>query len=182
MTSIIGALPFYFGGILPSYLDALFETVSGFTTTGATVLNNVEAIPYSFNFWRCFTHWIGGMGILVLTLAVSPSVGGSFQVLKAESPGPMSSKKIAPSVVNCSNSLWNLHYITLLEIILLYFGGMSLFDAVIHTFATVGTGGFRLESKYRCICNLYIEIVIAVLWLCLGQTSHYIFIFTTKIV
>ncbi|HHU68838.1 MAG TPA: TrkH family potassium uptake protein [Thermoanaerobacterales bacterium] len=183
LTSIIGALPFYFGGILPSYLDALFETVSGFTTTGATVLNNVEAIPYSFNFWRCFTHWIGGMGILVLTLAVSPSVGGSFQVLKAESPGPMSNKKIAPSVAKTAQILYGTYIIiTLLEIILLYFGGMSLFDAVIHTFATVGTGGFSSKNQSIGAYNsLYIEIVVAVFMVMSGTNfSLYFHLYNKK--
>ncbi len=183
MASIIGALPFYMGGIFPSYLDALFETVSGFTTTGATALNNVEVIPRSFNFWRCFTHWIGGMGILVLTLAVSPSVGGSFQILKAESPGPMTDKKIAPSVTKTAQILYGTYIIiTLLEIILLYFGGMSLFDAVIHTFATVGTGGFSSKNQSIGAYNsLYIEIVVSVFMIMSGTNfSLYFHLYNKK--
>lgn len=104
--SLLGALPFVFTGVFPSFLDAFFETVSGFTTTGATVIQDIEALPYSLLFWRSFTHWLGGMGILVLALAVQPALGvGTFQILKAETPGPISAK-LTPRVSGTAKILY----------------------------------------------------------------------------
>ncbi|HHY13568.1 MAG TPA: TrkH family potassium uptake protein [Thermoanaerobacterales bacterium] len=181
--SLIGALPFYIEGTIPFYLDAFFETISGFTTTGVTVIEDIEIVPNSLIFWRSFTQWIGGMGILVLTLAVIPSIGGSLQVLNAESPGPMSDKKIVPSVSKTAQVLYVIiAIITLLEIILLFFGGMSLFDAVIHSFTTVGTGGFTSRNQSIGSYNsLYIEVVIIIFMIISGTNfTLYFLLFKNK--
>ena len=125
--SVIGALPFIFSGVLSSFADAFFETVSGFSTTGATVIANVEIVPFSLLFWRSFTHWLGGMGILVLALAISPALGvGTFQILKAESPGPISAK-LTPKLSKTAKILYTTYLIiTLIQIFLLKLGGMPL--------------------------------------------------------
>jgi trk system potassium uptake protein TrkH len=124
-------------------VDALFETVSGFTTTGASILTQIEGLPFGVLFWRSFTHWIGGMGILVFTLAILPSMdAGAFRILKAEAPGPIT-EKIAPRTRDTAKIFYYIYIgITVLEIVLLMLGGMSLYDSAIHTFGTVATGGF----------------------------------------
>jgi len=149
--SMIGALPFVFGGVLPSYTNAFFETMSGFTTTGATILGGtatpgIEAIPRAFHFWRSLAHWMGGMGIIVLTLAVLPILGvGGMQLFRAEVPGP-SADKLTPRVRETARRLWLLYVgITALEVVLLL-PAMSFFDAVNHAFATMATGGFSPEG------------------------------------
>ncbi|NLZ38258.1 MAG: TrkH family potassium uptake protein [Firmicutes bacterium] len=168
--SLIGALPFIFSGVLPSFADAFFETVSGFTTTGATVITNVEIVPYSLLFWRSFTHWLGGMGILVLALAISPALGvGTFQILRAESPGPISTK-LTPKLSNTAKILYTTYLIiTLIEIILLNLGGMPLFDSVVNTFGTLGTGGFSIKNaSIGAYNNVYFELVITIFMLLSG--------------
>ena len=142
LASILGALPLYFSGSTPTYVDAFFEIVSGFTTTGATIMTDIESLPKGILFWRSFTHWIGGMGILVFTLALLPALGiGGFQIFKAESPGPIAGK-IAPRLKDTAKILYITYItITLAEVVLLAFGGMSIYEAFLHTFGTVGTGG-----------------------------------------
>jgi trk system potassium uptake protein TrkH len=160
--SILGALPFLFTGAITSFIDAFFETVSGFTTTGATVLEDIEVLPYSLLFWRSFTHWLGGMGILVLALALAPALGGgTFQILKAESPGPISTK-LTPRVNNTAKILYVTYtVITAAEILLLYMGGMPLFDSFIHTFGTLGTSGFSLKNaSIGAYDSVYFDTVI----------------------
>lgn len=160
--SILGALPLYLSKSVPTYIDAFFEIVSGFTTTGATVIANVEVLPLGILFWRSMTHWIGGMGILVFTLALLPALGiGGFQILKAESPGPITSK-MAPKIKDTAKILYITYIsITFLEVILLKFGGMSLFDSFVYTFATVGTGGFATKNASVGAYNsTYITVVI----------------------
>lgn len=160
--SILGALPLYLSNSTPTYIDAFFEIVSGFTTTGATVIGDVESLPLGILFWRSFTHWIGGMGILVFTLALLPALGiGGFQILKAESPGPVTSK-MAPRIKDTAKILYTTYItITILEVILLKLGGMSLFDSFAYTFATVGTGGFATKNASVGWYNsTYIYIVI----------------------
>lgn len=162
VVSILGALPLYLAKATPTYIDAFFEIVSGFTTTGATVINDVEALPLGILFWRSFTHWIGGMGILVFTLALLPALGiGGFQILKAESPGPITSK-IAPRIKDTAKILYITYIIlTLTEVIFLRIGGMSLFDSFTYTFATVGTGGFATKNaSVGWYNNTYITLVI----------------------
>jgi len=168
--SIFGALPFYLSGHIPSYIDSLFETISGFTTTGATIINDIEAFPMGLLFWRSFTHWIGGMGILVVAIAVLPMLGsGGFHIFKAESPGPISDK-IAPRIKSTAKILYTAYIIiSLAEFILLMFGGMSAFEAAVHTFGTLGTGGFSTRNaSIGAFNNSYIFIVISIFMIMSG--------------
>ena len=143
LSSLLGAVPFTLSGAIPSYVDAFFETMSGFTTTGASILTVIEPLPRAILFWRSLTHWLGGMGIIVLTVAILPLLGiGGLQLIRAEAPGPKVDK-LAPKVTETAKILW-LSYIVLsaLETMLLMVGGMNLFDALTHTFGTMATGGF----------------------------------------
>ncbi len=160
--SLLGALPLYISGSTPTYIDAFFEIVSGFTTTGATVIADVEVLPMGIIFWRSFTHWIGGMGILVFTLALLPALGiGGFQIFKAESPGPIAGK-IAPRIKDTAKILYVTYFtITIIQVILLKIGGMSLFESLVYTFGTVGTGGFATKNASIGAYNsTYIHLVI----------------------
>lgn len=145
--SIFGALPFVFSGDIPSYVDALFETISGFTTTGASILNDVEALSHASLMWRSFTHWVGGMGVFVFILSLLPMIGGStMQLMKAESPGP-SVDKFVPKVKDTAKILYSIYIvITAIQIAALLLAGMPLFDTLTLTFGTVGTGGFGIKS------------------------------------
>lgn len=145
--SIFGALPFVFCGDIPSYIDALFETISGFTTTGASILNNVEALSHASLMWRSFTHWVGGMGVFVFILSLLPMIGGStMQLMKAESPGP-SVDKFVPKVKDTAKILYSIYIvITAIQIAALLLAGMPLFDTLTLTFGTVGTGGFGIKN------------------------------------
>lgn len=168
--SAFGALPFYLSGAIPSYVDAFFETVSGLTTTGATILVEIETLDRGILFWRSFTHWLGGMGILVLTLAVLPALGvGGFQIFKAETPGPVADK-LAPKMKNTAAILYTAYLgITILETVLLMFGGLSLYDALVHTFGTVGTGGFStLNASIGGFSSAYVQWVIAIFMVASG--------------
>lgn len=168
--SILGALPFLFTGVFSSFIDAFFESVSGFTTTGATVIQDIEVLPYSLLFWRSFTHWLGGMGILVLALAVQPALGiGTFQILKAETPGPISAK-LTPRVGGTAKILYKTYLIiTAAEIFFLLLGGMPLYDSLVHTFGTLGTGGFSIKNaSVGAYNNVYYEIVITVFMILAG--------------
>ena len=144
--SAFGAVPFVLTGEIPRFIDAMFETVSGFTTTGSSILTDVEAMCHCSLFWRSFTHWIGGMGVLVFLLAVVPLSGGShFNLMRAESPGP-SVGKLVPKVKATARLLYLIYMaMTILQIILLAFD-MPLFDAIVHSFGTAGTGGFGIKG------------------------------------
>ena len=146
--SLIGALPFYLSGVTTTYVDAFFETVSGLTTTGASILVSVDGMYRSVQFWRCFTHWIGGMGVLVFMLAILPlSEGYTMHLMRAESPGP-SVGKFVPRVKNTSRLLYLIYLaFTVAEALLLRITGMPLFDAITLTFSTVGTGGFSVTDQ-----------------------------------
>ena len=146
--SLVGALPFYLSGTIPRYIDAFFETVSGFTTTGATLLTDVEVLSHSMHFWRCFTHWIGGMGILVFVTVVSAKAPDrTMHILRAEMPGP-TMDKIVPRVRDGVKILYLIYTVlTLLEFIALLLAGMSLYDAIVHAMSTAGTGGFGLLNN-----------------------------------
>jgi trk system potassium uptake protein TrkH len=146
--SLYGALPFVLTGDVPSYVDALFETISGFTTTGASILSDVEALSYTNLFWRSFTHWIGGMGVFVFILAILPMIDGStMYLMKAESPGP-SVDKFVPKVKDTAKILYSLYIgITVIQIICLLLAGMPVFDTLTLTFGTVGTGGFGVKNS-----------------------------------
>jgi trk system potassium uptake protein TrkH len=146
--SLIGALPFTLSGDIPNYLDAVFETVSGFTTTGASILPEIESLNHCSLFWRSFTHWVGGMGIFVFMLAVVPLLGGStFNLMKAESPGPVVGKFV-PKIRETAAILYTIYLaITIVECLLLTICGMPFFEAICHTFGTVGTGGFGVKNS-----------------------------------
>ncbi|KPU45724.1 Trk system potassium uptake protein TrkG [Oxobacter pfennigii] len=170
LISFFGSLPFIFSGVIPSFVDAFFETSSGFTTTGASILTSVEGLPEGIMFWRSFTHWVGGMGVLVLTLAILPLVGANtVQIMKAESPGP-NPGKLVPKVRQTAKILYIIYFVvTIVEIILLLFGGMSFLDACIHAFGTVGTGGFSNKNlSVGAYNSVYIEVVISVFMIICG--------------
>lgn len=170
LVSLFGALPFLLSGSIPSIVDAFFEMVSGFTTTGATIINDVEALPKGILFWRSFSHWIGGMGILVFTVSILPALGvGSFQIFKAESPGP-TPDKIVPRIKDTAKILYFTYMaITLVEILLLKLGGLSLYESIVHTFGTVGTGGFSTNNaSVGAFNSSYINIVISIFMLLSG--------------
>ena len=146
LISLLGAIPFCLTGEIPSYVDAVFETVSGFTTTGSSILSNVEALSHTSLFWRSFTHWVGGMGILVFVIAFIPIASGrSLHILRAEVPGPVVGKLVS-KVRLTARILYVIYAImTVIEIILLLFGGMPLFDCILNAFGTAGTGGFGIN-------------------------------------
>ena len=141
--ALFGALPFVIHGMIPNYIDAVFETISGFTTTGATILTNFDGLPRGLMFWRAFTHWIGGMGVLVLTMALLPKLTArTSHLMRAESPGPTMSK-VLPKMADTAKALYSIYIIlTLAEFFMLWMAGMSPYDAAIHTLSTAGTGGF----------------------------------------
>ena len=162
--SAYGALPFIFAGVIPSFVDALFETVSGFTTTGASILSQVEGMPMGILFWRSFTHWIGGMGILVFVLAVLPAVEErSIHIMRAEVPGPQVSK-LVPRTRNTAAILYCIYLaMTVLLILLLVLGDMPLFDAAVHAFGAAGTGGFSIKNTSIGWYNsAYVDVVIGI--------------------
>ena len=172
--SLAGALPFVFSSAIPSYTDAFFETMSGFTTTGASILTDIEGLSHGMLFWRSLTHWLGGMGIVVLTVALLPLLGiGGIQLLRAEAPGP-SVDKITPKITQTAKILWLIYVgFTVIEIILLMLGGMSLFDASTHTFGTMATGGFSTKaSSVGAFNSAYIHIVITVFMILAGMNFN----------
>lgn len=167
--SLFGALPFVISGAIPSYIDAFFETVSGFTTTGASILSDVEALPKCLLFWRSFTHWIGGMGVLVFLVAILPLSGGSnMYLMKAESPGP-SVSKLVPRVRSTAKILYGIYaFLTVLQLIFLLAGKMPLFDAITTTFGTAGTGGFGIKNNSIAGYSPYLQMVITVFMIIFG--------------
>jgi len=170
LLSIFGALPFVFSGMIPNFVDALFEAVSGFTTTGATVVTNFENRPHGIMFWRAFTHWIGGMGVLVLTLALLPQMTGrTSHLVRAESPGP-SMSKIVPKMGDSAKILYLIYgALTVIEFIALMIAGMDVYDAAIHAISTAGTGGFSTYGDSIGAFNSpAIEIIIMVFMVLYG--------------
>ena len=147
MVGLYGALPFYFSGMFPHFVDAFFESVSGFTTTGSSVLIDIEAVPRGLLFWRSLIQWLGGMGIIVLSLAILPFLGvGGMQLYKAEVPSPVPDK-LKPRLSETASLLWQVYVlISLVEVVLLLVGGMGLFDSLCHTFTTMPTGGFSTKN------------------------------------
>ncbi|WP_417610263.1 TrkH family potassium uptake protein [Owenweeksia hongkongensis] len=147
LMSLFGSLPFVIGGAIPDFVDAFFETVSGFTTTGATILTDIEAMPKALLFWRSMTHWLGGMGIIVLTIAILPLLGvGGMQLFVAESPG-VTPDKMHPRITETAKRLWIIYFaLTAIEAVMLWIAGMGLFDAVNHAMATMATGGFSTKN------------------------------------
>ncbi|MBQ7386240.1 MAG: TrkH family potassium uptake protein [Ruminococcus sp.] len=147
LMSAIGALPFFLSGEIPNYADAFFETVSGFTTTGASILTDVEAMSKGLLFWRSFTHWIGGMGVIVFVMAIIPNIADrSMHIMKAEVPGPTVGK-LVPKARETAKILYLIYIaMTIVMILMLFLGGMPFFDSVVHTFGTAGTGGFGIKA------------------------------------
>lgn len=167
---LFGALPFYLGGVFESVTDCVFESISGFSTTGSSVLTDIEAVPKGLLFWRSFTHWLGGMGIIVLSLAILPFLGvGGMQLYKAEVPGP-SPDKLRPRIKDTAMLLWKVYLLfSAVEAVLLMFGGMDLFDALCHTFGTMATGGFSTKNtSVAHFGSAYIDYVITIFMLIAG--------------
>ena len=167
--SIFGSLPFIITGEIPSVTDALFETISGFTTTGASILSDVEALSYCSIFWRSFTHWIGGMGVLVFLLAIIPLSGGShINLMRAESPGP-SVGKLVPKVRHTARLLYLIYFgMTILEVLLLLIGRMPVFDALTTSFGTAGTGGFGIKNDSIAGYSSYIQWIVTIFMILFG--------------
>ena len=179
--SIMGALPFLFSGSITSPVDALFETVSGFTTTGASILSDVEVLPKSILFWRSFTHWIGGMGVLVFILSLLPLTGGShMNLMKAESPGP-SVSRLVPKVRLTAKLLYSIYiFMTVVEILFLLAGKMPLFDDVTVTFGTAGTGVFEIKNNSIYGYSPYIQNVVTVFMILFGVNFNVYFLILMK--
>lgn len=179
--SAIGALPFYLSNEIPSYADAFFECVSGFTTTGATILKDVEALSNGLLFWRSFTHWVGGMGVLVFVMAILPSATDRpIHLIRAEMPGPIVGK-LLPRAKDTAKILYIIYiFMTTVEIILLKIGGMPLFESVIHSFGTAGTGGFGLKSDSIGGYSPYIQWVIAIFMLFFGINFNLYYLILIK--
>ena len=161
--SIFGAVPFVASGAIPDFIDALFETVSGFTTTGASILSNVEILPRSILIWRSFTHWVGGMGVLVFVMAFLPLSGGNnMHIMKAESPGP-SVSKLVPKVKTTALILYSIYFVlTMLQFIILSFGEMTAFEALNTAFSTAGTGGFGFKNDSMAGFSAFSQITVTV--------------------
>lgn len=176
VTSAFGALPFYMSGYINSYTDAFFETVSGFSTTGASIITDIEALPRDLLFWRSLTHWLGGMGIIVLSVAVLPILGiGGMQLFMAEMPG-VTYDKLHPRITDTAKRLWGIYVIlTVAQFLLLWAGEMDWFDSACHTFATMATGGFSTRNASVAAFGPYSQYVIIVFMILAGTnfTMHY---------
>lgn len=182
MISAVGAVPFVLSGEIPSYADAFFETVSGFTTTGASVLTNVEAMSRGCLIWRAFSHWIGGMGVLVLMLAVTPSGSDarSMHIMRAEMPGPKIDK-IVPKAKDTAKLLYVIYIIlTLVEVVFLLFGGLDLFESLFYSFGTAGTGGFGMRSDSLGSYSMYVKWVITAFMLIFGVNFYLFYLITMR--
>lgn len=181
--SVFGTIPLYFSGAIPCLPDAFFESVSGFSTTGATIVTDVEALPRSINLWRCQTHWIGGMGIVALTVALLPILGvGGFQLIKAETTGPEKGK-FTPKITTTAKTLWFMYIgMTTAECVLLLIAGMDFVDALSHSFATLGTGGFSTRNASIGSYNSAAIDAIITAFMFLGGINFtmYYYLFTGK--
>ena len=175
--SIVGAVPFVVAGCIPNPVDALFETVSGFTTTGASILPGVEDLPKGILFWRSFTHWIGGMGVLVFLLSLLPLTGGSHvNLMKAESPGPQVDK-LVPKVQSTAKILYGIYFaLTVLEVVFLLLGGMPLFESMLTAFGTAGTGGFGFKNDSFTSFSPYIQWVVTIFMILFGVNFNAYFL------
>lgn len=167
--SIMGAMPFWLSKEIPSYIDALFETISGFTTTGASILSEVESLSHTALFWRSFTHWIGGMGVLVFLLMIIPLSGGSnMNLMRAESPGP-SVGKLVPRIKSTAQILYVIYFgMTVVETVLLIIGGMDVFESLATAFGTAGTGGFGIKNDSMGGYSSYIQWVVTIFMILFG--------------
>lgn len=176
-----GALPFFLSGEIPSYIDALFETVSGFTTTGASILTDVEAMSRSLLFWRSFTHWVGGMGVLVFIMAIIPSSSDrTIHLLRAEMPGPTMGK-LVPKAKDTAKILYLIYIaMTVIEIVILFIGGMPLYDSIVLSFGTAGTGGFAIKADGIASYSAFSQWVIAVFMFLFGINFNLYYLALTK--
>ena len=181
LLSLFGALPMYISGAIPEFIDAMFESVSGFTTTGASILHDLDSLPKCVLMWRSFMHWIGGMGVLVFIMAILPLAGGqNMYLMKAESPGP-SVSKLVPRVRKTAVILYAIYFaLTVTEIILLLIGGMPLFDAINLACATAGTGGFGISNAGMMIYNPFCIWVITVFMFLFGVNFSYFYLFLCR--
>ncbi len=182
LASIFGAFPFLLSGSIPSFVDAFFETASGFSTTGSTILTDVEALPKGILFWRSFTHWLGGMGILVFAIALLPALGiGGQRIVRAETPGP-TLDKLSPKISDSARILYAMYFgMTILEVILLCIGGVSLYDSLVHTFGSVGSGGLSSYNDSIAHFNsLYVDIVITVFMVLAGVNYNLYYLLLQK--
>ena len=180
--SLFGAIPFVITGSVPNYIDAFFETVSGFTTTGSTILQEIESLPMGINFWRCFTHWIGGMGVLVFVMMVtSLDDENAMPLMRAEVPGP-EADKLVPKARSTAKILYQMYFVLIAaEVVLLMFGGMNLYDALVHSFSTAGTGGFsNRNSSVAFYDSAYIDGVITVFMILFGINFNLYFLLLLK--
>ena len=182
--SFFGALPFWLSGAIPHFVDAWFETVSGFTTTGSSILTDVERLPYGLLYWRSFSHWVGGMGVLVFLLAVIPMARGNGDALflmRAESPGP-SVGKMTPTIRQTSRALYQIYIVlTIVEMVLLFLGGMPLFDSIVNSMATAGTGGFAIKNaSIAAYSSPYLQGVIAVFMTIFGVNFNMYYLILLK--
>ncbi len=169
LMSILGALPFVITREIPHFMDALFETISGFTTTGASILPAPEEMSYAANLWRCLTHWIGGMGIIVFMLAVFPSNGGyNMHLMKAESPGPQVGK-LVPKIRETAQTLYRIYLVmTIAEIVILFLAGMPLYDSICTAFGSAGTGGYGIKNDSMASYSVLLQVIITVFILGFG--------------
>lgn len=180
--SAFGALPFVISGSIPHYIDALFETISGFTTTGSTILADIEALPMGISFWRSFTHWIGGMGVLVFVMMItSLDDENAMPLMRAEVPGP-EADKLVPKARHTARLLYGMYFVlTAAEVVFLLFGGMNLYDALLHAFSTAGTGGFsNRAASVSFYDSAYIDGVITVFMILFGINFNLYFFILLK--
>ncbi|MBO5137800.1 MAG: TrkH family potassium uptake protein [Spirochaetaceae bacterium] len=180
--SLLGSIPFLLSGVTTSFTDAFFESVSGFSTTGATIFSDVESLPKSVNLWRCQMHWLGGMGIVVLTVALLPILGvGGFQLIKAETTGPEKGK-VTPKIATTAKILWFMYFaFTVIQTVLLHFAGMDWFESLAHTFSTLGTGGFSTRNTSIAAFNSpAIEWICTVFMFLAGINFSLFFFLVTK--
>ena len=179
--SISGSLPFIISGEIPNIYNALFETISGYTTTGATILSDVESLSKCILFWRSFTHWVGGMGVLVFVLCILPLAdGNNMHLMRAESPGP-SVGKLVPRVRSTAMILYGIYIaLTVIQCILLLFGKMSLFDAITTSLGTAGTGGFGIKNDSIASYSVYIQNVVAVFMVIFGVNFNIYFLLLVR--
>ena len=180
--SIFGALPFFLSGAIPSYVDAFFETVSGFTTTGSTILTDIASMPKGMNFWRCLTHWIGGMGVLVFVMViVSLEEKNSMHLMRAEVPGP-ETDKLVPKARSSAKILYGMYLgLTVVQVLLLKAGGMDWYDSIIHSFSTAGTGGFNnRNNSVAYYDSAYIDGVITTFMILFGINFNMYYLLLLK--
>ena len=180
--SIFGALPFFLSGAIPSYVDAFFETVSGFTTTGSTILTDIASMPKGMNFWRCLTHWIGGMGVLVFVMViVSLEEKNSMHLMRAEVPGP-ETDKLVPKARSSAKILYSMYLgLTVVQVLLLKAGGMDWYDSIIHSFSTAGTGGFNnRNNSVAYYDSAYIDGVITTFMILFGINFNMYYLLLLK--